>query len=53
MLTLPVMAARRFDKYGILHFQDISRYRMPEQNHPNLWQMHLLPEGFYLDLAAL
>ena len=31
MLTLPVMAARRFDKYGILHFQDISRYRMPEQ----------------------
>ena len=31
MSTLPVMAARRFDKYGILHFQDISRYRMPEQ----------------------
>ena len=31
MSTLPVMAARRFDKYGILQFQGISRYRMPEQ----------------------
>ena len=29
--TLPVMAAKAFDDYGILKFQGISRYRMPEQ----------------------
>ena len=29
--TLPVMAAKAFDDYGILKFQGISRYRIPEQ----------------------
>ena len=29
--TLPVMAAKAFDDYGILKFQGISRYRMPDQ----------------------
>ena len=29
--TLPVMGAKAFDNYGILKFQGISRYRMPEQ----------------------
>ena len=28
--TLPVMAAKEFDNYGILKFQGISRYRLPE-----------------------
>ena len=29
--TLPVMGAAGFDNYGILKFQGISRYRLPEQ----------------------
>ena len=29
--TLPVMAAHRFDDFGILKFQGISRYQLPEQ----------------------
>ena len=29
--TLPVMAAHRFDEFGILKFQGISRYQLPEQ----------------------
>ena len=28
--TLPVMAAKEFDNYGILKFQGISRYKLPE-----------------------
>ncbi|MAR07446.1 MAG: hypothetical protein CL862_10120 [Cyanobium sp. NAT70] len=31
LATLPVMAADRFDDYGILKFQGISRYSLPEQ----------------------
>lgn len=29
--SLPVMAARQFDEYGILKFQGISRYELPKQ----------------------
>ena len=29
--SLPVMAAHQFDDYGILKFQGISRYRLPQQ----------------------
>lgn len=29
--TLPVMAAHQFDNYGILKFQGVSRYKLPEQ----------------------
>ena len=29
--TLPIMAAKEFDHYGILKFQGISRYKLPEQ----------------------
>ena len=29
--TLPVMAAHRFDDFGILKFQGISRYQLPQQ----------------------
>ena len=29
--SLPVMGAQRFDDYGILKFQGISRYRLPDQ----------------------
>ena len=45
-MTLPVMAARRFDKYGITQFQGISRYRMPEQKPSEPLANALIAGGF-------
>ena len=44
--TLPVMAAKAFDDYGILKFQGISRYRMPEQQPEKPLQNAFIAGGF-------
>ena len=46
MMTPPVMAARRFDKYKITQFQGISRYRMPEQKLSEPLANALIAGGF-------
>ena len=46
MATLPVMAAREFDRYGILRFQGISRYVMPRQKPSNPLPNAFVAGGF-------
>ena len=44
--TLPVMAAKAFDNYGILKFQGISRYKMPDQQPPKPLKNAFVAGGF-------
>ena len=44
--TLPVMAARNFDDYGILKFQGISRYKMPKEQPEQPLQNAFVAGGF-------
>ena len=44
--TLPVMAAKTFDDYGILKLQGISRYRIPDQQPEQPLQNAFVAGGF-------